>query len=160
MAQPTVNSIESTPLSCRAVRRVHKAYKRSPTKKQLSIIFHANERLATQHSIDKHAISGLIQALKHEKKKRSRGKRLNLMGEEDNGPMFWSSAKVCQALAFQGQKQAEEQQEKDRIAVNKATAAANKLRKEQEKAKRSLQAAEHRQVAAEKKIQHTIDVQA
>jgi hypothetical protein len=160
VAQPIDNSIESTPLSCRAIRRVQKAYRKSLTKKRLSVIFRSNERLAAQHSIDQHAISGLVRALKYEKKKRSRGKRLNLMGEEDTGPTFWSPTKVCRALAYQDQKKTEEQQEKDRIVANKATAAANKVRKEQEKAERALRTAERRRVAAEKKIQHAVDVQA
>ena len=46
VALPIDNSIESTPMSCRAVRRIQKAYRKSPTKKRLSLIFHANERLA------------------------------------------------------------------------------------------------------------------
>ena len=29
-----------------------------------------------------------------EKKKRRRGKRLNLLGQEDSGPQFWSPIKV------------------------------------------------------------------
>ena len=82
------------------------------------------------------------------------------MGEEDTGPTFWSPAKVCRALTYQGQKEAEEQQEKDRIAANKVTAAANKVRKEQEKAERALRTAERRHLAAEKKIQHAINIQA
>jgi hypothetical protein len=36
----------------------------------------------------------------------------------------------------------------------------NKVYKEQEKAERAVQTAERRQIAAEKKIQHTVDVQA
>ena len=74
-------------MTCWSVRRMHKAYKKCPTRKQLSFIFHANTRLAAQHSINKHTITGLITALKH-KKKRSRGKQLNLIGEEDTGPTF------------------------------------------------------------------------
>jgi hypothetical protein len=88
VAEPVDNSIESTPMSCRAVCHMHKAYKKSLTKKRLSLIFHANERLAAQHFIDKHTITGLVTSLKQEKKKRSRRKRLNLMGEEDTGPTF------------------------------------------------------------------------
>lgn len=147
-------------MSCRAVRRVQKAYKKSPTKARLFLIFRSNERLAAQHSIDQHAISGLISALKHEKKKRSRGKRLNLMGDVDTGPTFWSPTKVVRALAYQGRKEVEEQHERDRIAGNKATAAANKLRKAQERIERSLQVIERRRIAAEKKLQHAADVQA
>jgi hypothetical protein len=48
---------ECTPMTCRAVRRIHKAYKKSPTRKRLSFIFHANTRLAAQHSINKYIIT-------------------------------------------------------------------------------------------------------
>jgi hypothetical protein len=98
-------SQERTPMTCQAVQRMHKAYKKSPKRKRLSFIFRANTRLAAQHSIDKHTITGLITALKHEKTKRCRGKGLNLAGEEDNGPQFYSPSQcyndVC-ALGLLG----------------------------------------------------------
>jgi hypothetical protein len=139
---------------------MHKAYKKSPTRKRLSFIFRANTRLAAQHSIDKHTITGLITALKHEKTKRRRGKRLNLVGEEDNGPQFYGPSEVLRAKSYASEKEAQEQAERDRIEAGKVTAAANKVRKEQEKAERALRTAERRRLAAEKKIQHAADVQA
>ena len=99
---------EHTPMTCRAVRRIHKAYKKSPTRKRLSFIFHANTRLAAQHSINKHIITGLVTALKHEKTKRRHGKRLNLVGEEDSGPQFYSPSRIHRALAHAGEKEAQE----------------------------------------------------
>ena len=57
-------------------------------------------------------------------------------------------------------KKVNEQVERDRIKAKKITAAANKVRKAQEKADRAIQAAKRRRLAAEKKIQHAIDVQA
>jgi DDE superfamily endonuclease len=157
---PVSISQERTPMTCRAVRRMHKAYKKSPIRKRLSFIFHANTRLAAQHSIDKHTITGLITSLKHEKTKRRRGKRLNLVGEEDNGPQFFGPSEVLCAKSYASEKEAQEQAERDRIEANKATAAANKVRKEQEKAERAQRVAERRRLAAEKKIQHAVDVQA
>jgi hypothetical protein len=157
---PVSNSHESTPMTCRAVRRVHKAYQKSPTAQRLTIIFHANIRLATQHSIDQHTITGLMGALKEEKKKRSRGKRLNLVGEEDSGPQFYSPSRVHRAKTFADERKAEEQVEQDRIATKKATAIANRLRKEEEKAARALQASIRKQEAAEKKLQKAAEVQA
>ena len=71
VAELVDNSLKSTLLSCCAVYRMHKAYRKSLTKKWLSLIFHANERLAAQHSINQYTISGLVTLLKHEKKKRS-----------------------------------------------------------------------------------------
>jgi hypothetical protein len=37
-------------------------------------------------ALDKHTKEGLIESLKLEKKYYNRGKRLNLLGEEDKGP--------------------------------------------------------------------------
>jgi hypothetical protein len=113
---------EQTPISCLLVWRMHKAYQRSPIATRLTFILHANTRLAAQHSIDKHTIGGLIRALKDEKKKRSRGKRLNLLGEESSGPQFYSPATVHCAKIYASEKEAGEQQERDRIAAKKASA--------------------------------------
>jgi hypothetical protein len=132
------NSHESTPMTCRAVWRVHKAYQKSPTAQRLTIIFHANIRLATQHSIDQHTITGLMGALKDEKKKRSRGKRLNLVGEEDNRPQFYRPSEVLYAISYASEKEAQEQAERDWIEAGKVTTTANKVCKEQEKAERAL----------------------
>jgi hypothetical protein len=76
---------ECTLLTCRMVRQMHKAYKKSLSASRLEKIMNANTCLAAQHSIAQHTITGLIRALKTEKKKRNRGKQLNLVGEEDNG---------------------------------------------------------------------------
>ena len=94
---PAPISQERTPMTCRSVRRMHKAYKKSPTAKRLTFILNANSCLAAQHSIDQHTITGVIGALQTEKKKRSCGKWLNLVGEEDNGPQFISPSKVLRA---------------------------------------------------------------
>jgi hypothetical protein len=153
-------SHESTPMTCRAVQRMQKAYKKDPTRRRLNFIFNANLRLAAQHSIDVHTIQGLITALKNEKKKRKRGKRLNLVREEDNGPQFFSLPRVFCALDYADRKEAKEQAKRERIKAKKIAVAAKKVHKAQEKADRAIKAAKRRQLAAEKKIQHAIDVQA
>jgi len=56
------------------------------TTQLLTFIIHANLRLTAANSIAQHTIGGLVRALKMEKKKQNRGKRLNLVGEEANGP--------------------------------------------------------------------------
>ena len=77
--------IEATPITCKGVRRLHKAYKASPSARRLSTIFHVNNKLAAQVSIQEHTIIGLIEAIKYEKQKRARGKRLNLLGQVNQG---------------------------------------------------------------------------
>lgn len=74
-----------TPMSSRAVRRAHRQYKIAPTTSKLSKILNANERLAATNSIRQHMIRGLQHTLRQEIKRRQRGKRLNLLGEEEGG---------------------------------------------------------------------------
>ena len=151
---------EKTPIACASVRRIHKAYRRSPTAKRLGFIFHANIQLAAQHSIDLHTISGLVKSLKEEKKKRSRRKRLNLCGDENVGAQFYSPCTVRQAIAHSDKKEAEEQAERDRIEAKKITAAANKVHKVEEKAQCVLNTIERHCITAKKKCQYAINVQA
>ena len=97
-----------TPMSCRAIRRIHRAYKFKPTESFFSKILRANERLATEHSIDQHVIKGLLIALQQEKKRRRRGKRLNLVGEEESRPQFFSPRRIQTAREFQAAKEEDE----------------------------------------------------
>jgi hypothetical protein len=103
---PAPVSQERTPMTCRSVWRIHKAYNKSLTEQRLNFILHANSRLAAQHSIDQHTITGLIGALQTEKKKQSHGKRLNIVGEEDNGPLLMSPSQVLCAKAIANEKEA------------------------------------------------------
>ena len=140
-----------TPKSCRAVRRVQKAYKQTHSNTILELVFKANVALASQVSIDQHIINGLYEALKIERQKRKKGKKLNLVREDDIGPQFYSPCRVRRALAFQDEKEAKEQANRDRIATKKAQSASNKVRKEAEKAARVLQTIARRQHAQEEK---------
>ena len=114
----------------------------------LAKILRANLLLAAQHSIDKHVQNGLIEALKQEKKRRQRGKRLNLIGEEDSGPQLFSPTRVQAARDFQASKNADEADRLQGIADRKVAAAAKKLQKEK-KVKKAQNAAIRRQLQAE-----------
>ena len=74
-----------TPLSSKSIRQFQISYQADPTNKKLQLLFKANERLAAQHAVDEHTKRGLIETVKEEKKKRQRGKKLNLLGGEDHG---------------------------------------------------------------------------
>ena len=50
--------------------------------------------------------SGLLETLKNEKKRRQRGKRLNLVGEEDSGAQLFYALRVRAALAYKAEKEA------------------------------------------------------
>jgi len=93
-------NITRTPLTCRTTRRIHREYRLEPTEKRLNLIFRGHEQLAAQVSIDNHIIKGLQQTIQIEKSKRKKGKRLNLVGEEDSGPQFFTPSRVKAALEY------------------------------------------------------------
>ena len=138
-----------TPMTCRAVRRTHRELRKKPTKLLMSKILRANEKLSALHSIDQHVIKGLQMALKNEKKRRIRGKRLNLVGAEESGPQFFSPGKVQAAKEYQEAKKQEEEQRKQEIANQKVLAAAKRAEKQKKKVERAAIMAEKRKVAAE-----------
>src|SRR5450432_2572158 len=109
-----------TPLTSRTTRRVHKEYKRAPTQKGLTLIYRSHEELATKDSINQQIIKGLQESLKLEKKKRKLGKRLNLIGEEDHRPQFFTPERVRAAINYQAQKEDEQELEKRAKIENKA----------------------------------------
>jgi hypothetical protein len=154
------NQTPSTPMTCRSVRRIHKAYQKEPTTQLFTFIMHANLRLAASNSIAQHTIGGLVNALKMEKKKRNRGKRLNLVKEEANGPQVFTPNQVHRAKAYANELKAQEQTERARIDTNKATALDKRLQKEAERAAQALQTSIRRQETAERKAQKAAEVQA
>ena len=129
----TDNNIQElkTPTTCRAVRRFQKAYKVDPNAKMLDKLFRANLYLSAQHAIDRHIEQGLLETIKDEKKRRRRGKRLNLVGEEGGGPQFYSPAHVQAAKDYEESKKTEEALRQQGIADKKANAQIKKLEKEQ-----------------------------
>jgi hypothetical protein len=70
-----------TLITCRAVRRLCKA---SPTLEKVAVLKRAVLRLATKLDIQNHENRGLRAAIIGEKKRRQRGRRLNLMSGEVN----------------------------------------------------------------------------
>ena len=157
---PAPVDVERTPMTCRSVRRIHKAYQKDPTAQRLAFIMHGNSRLAASNSIAQHTIHGLIRALKTEKRKRNRGKRLNLLGEESNGPQVFTPNQVHRAKAYSDELKAKEDVERMRINDKKATALANRIRNEQERSARALQTSIRKEEAAQKKAQKAAEIQA
>jgi DDE superfamily endonuclease len=140
-----------TPKTCRSVRRVQKAFQENRRDSTLELILHSNLHLAAQQSINLHIISGLTNALRFERKRRKRGRKLNLLGTNDNGPQFWSPNTVRVAKGVQAEKDANKEANRQRIVSNKAQAAANKAQKEAQKAEQALQVVARRQHALEEK---------
>ena len=69
-----------------------------------------------------------------EKKKRRRGKKLNLLGQEDSRLQFFNLLKVQTAREFQALKEENEIIERQEIEERKAQRAVKKQQKEEEKA--------------------------
>ena len=120
----------STPISCRAVRRLEKSYKTSPTAYKLGVVFRSLHRLAAQHSIDNHTNRGLRWALADQKKRKKKRRNLNLHGEEAGKPEFWGHTEVIAANEYQAAQDAQTEAKKLQTADRKAKAAANKVQKE------------------------------
>ena len=96
-----------TPTTSRSIQRIQKLYKANPLPEHLNLILRSQIQLCTQHKIDIHIRAGLQLALKTEKERRRRGKRLNLIGEEDSGPQLFTAAEVRKALALRKEKEEE-----------------------------------------------------
>ena len=111
------------------MRQYKIAYKQDPSQDKVKLLFKANERLAAQHAIDQYTKKGLLEALEIEKKKRTRGKRLNLIGKECSGPQFFSPTRIQAARAYQQEKEATELAKKANKYTKKVL---NKERKEKE----------------------------
>ena len=152
---PILNDTQSvkTPLTCKAIRRTQRLYLNAPDFVTLRKIFKANEQLASQQSINSHLIYGLSNTLRNERKRRHRGKRLNLIGEEGAGPQLFSPSRIAKAREFQSQKEADEVQKHQEIADRKALAATKKAQKEVDKACKAVVVLQRRKALAEAKAQ-------
>ena len=104
----------------------------------MSKLLCVNKHLTAERSISQHVIKGLLKALKQEKKRRKRGKRLNLLGEDDSGAQFFSPIRVQAAREYQAIKAEDELIKRQGIAERKAQAAAKKKQKEEDKEKELL----------------------
>ena len=140
-----------TPMSCQAVRCVHQAYKFKPSPTKLLKILLANERLAAERAISQHIIKGLIEAFQNEKKRRKRGIRLNIAGEEGSGSIFFSPSKIQAAREFQLVKEEEEITRKQKVEEWKAQALIRKAEKEEERIQKKLRVEKARATKAAKR---------
>ena len=88
-------------------------------------------------------------AIRDKRKRRKRGKRLNLVGEKESGPQFFSPGKVQAARDYRAAKDQDEEQRKQDIVEREALAATRKIQKEKERVERAIVTAEKRKLAAE-----------
>ena len=101
-----------TPLSNHAIRQLAKEGHLNARDSYIQAMLRGSEQLAAKVDCLEFENKGLLEALKAEKKKRNRGKRLNLLGEEDNGPQLFSPSKIQAAREYAQGKEAEKEQHK------------------------------------------------
>lgn len=128
-----------TPVTVKSMRQLKLVYIQDPGQDKVDLLFKANERLAAQHAIDELTKKGLLEAIDVEKKKRKRGKRLNLVGEENSGPQFFSPTRIQAARAYQEEKAALEQAENASKEVQKALNIEKRAREDAAKVEARLQ---------------------
>jgi uncharacterized protein YndB with AHSA1/START domain len=106
--------------------------------KKLSETLHS---LAVRNELLNEENEGLREALNNKKKRKDRGKRLDLQREDlyHGGATFWSPRKIRQARAREAEKQQQEEAEAAAKATRKELQAAAKLLKEQQKEERRVE---------------------
>ena len=148
------SKVLKTPLTSRGIRSLQRVLKENPRNNNaLDKLFQASERLATLNSIMAHEINGLTTAIHMEKKKRNKGKRLNLLGEEAGGPQLFSPNQISKAKARILEKEEEERQKKVAIEAKKELQAIIRAEKVKEKENRIIKIALKRQIQAEERAQ-------
>ena len=93
------------PITYRASRYMHRIYKFKPKDIFVLKLLRVNKHLIAERSISQYVIKGLLEALKQEKKRRKRNKRLNLLNEEDSGAQFFSLTRIQAVREYQAIKE-------------------------------------------------------
>jgi hypothetical protein len=149
-----------TPLTSKSLRQLKAVYRQNPSPTKVELLFKATLKLSVQYSIDTQTTKGLVESLKIEKKKRSRGKRLNLVNEENSGAQFFSPTRIQKAREVQAEKASFEEAEIARKAQKKAEQECKRvllLRLVAEKAiQRQLEKESQAQARTEKQAQKTL----
>jgi hypothetical protein len=143
------------------MRQFSKTFAKRPTKEAFRKLIKANESNAAKAAIAEHRAKGFKEALTWEKKKRRRGKKLNLTREEAGKAQFFGTVEVIRAQAREDAKEAQAEQaklDKEKQKEEKAVAKAVKeALAEQEKIRKAKQKEIDRQVKAEAKKQGVLD---
>jgi hypothetical protein len=93
----------------------------------------------------------LFETIKTEKQWRQRGKRLNLIGEENNGAQIFVPSQVHAALEYAAAKETRTTAEKAEKVAKKVQAAENKQKKKAEAQEKALQHQKEKEAKAEVK---------
>jgi hypothetical protein len=150
-----------TPYSVRGIRQFNKAILKSPSKEMIRKLIKANEVNSSQAAIAQHQVKGLKEALVTEKKKRKKGKKLNLIGEDAGKAQWFGTEEILRANQLEDEKEVrivKEKQDKitkkDQAAIDRAVKAAQK---KQEKEERAIQRAVDAQAKKDRRAQKVLD---
>jgi hypothetical protein len=119
----------------------------------LKKLLRANETLLARTAIAEHRARNLQQALQIEKKKRKRGKKLNLADKEVACGQWWGVSEIMEARAKLEEKTAMEMAQAAEKEQKKVDREIKKRQQEEEKKLRVLQRNIEQQAKAEKKAQ-------
>jgi hypothetical protein len=160
---PTIMSLglEAAPTHTPTVRALQRTYKQLRNEghvdNRAKPLLDIGEELAAKVSILQHENEGLRKAIIHEKKKRKRGKAMNLYdpGENEGQALFFSPAKIMRVrerVAQEKQAELQHQQSKSDQKLQAAIARDEKAREAQEKkaARMLARQAAREEVAREK----------
>jgi hypothetical protein len=150
---PQLDHEIKTPLTVKGLRRFQKSCLQQPTQVKLKKLLRANETLLARTAIAEHRARNLQEALQIEKKKRQRGKRLNLAGKETSHGQWWGVPEIQIAKAKLAERTALEEQEQLRKEQQKVEKEIKRREKEQEKAAKALQRDINRQVKEQEKAE-------
>jgi hypothetical protein len=152
-----------TPTSTRAIRRTWKQLqKEGQVSEGAKILLRAGEKLATELEIVRHENQGLRKAILHEKKKRKRGKAMNLYDPEENEgqALFFSPAKIARVRQRVADEEEAERQRKQNISDKKLQAAIARDEKAREAQEKKIARNLARQTAREQLAQEKAERQA
>jgi hypothetical protein len=138
-----------TPMTSKALRRFEKEFKRNPTAHQVDQACRIIFKLEARNAVTQHVNNGLKKALGYEKTRKSRGKRLNLLGEEAKGTQLWDAKNIQLARERLATKEAEEEAEAKRKEEEKA----QKAKEREDLAIQKALRAHERKLAADSKKQ-------
>ncbi|KAJ9624462.1 hypothetical protein H2203_005197 [Taxawa tesnikishii (nom. ined.)] len=108
------------------------------TKKVIKRLGDDLQKSRAEATLERLSKQQVMEALRHEKKKRKRGKKLieQFRADEGSGAILFSPSKVRAALKLQDQREQEKEQERENREQRAQERAVDKVRKEQEAQKR------------------------
>ena len=132
-SQKPSSSHPKTPVTFKSFRYAIRAQKKATSAEGLERIGDGFAKVITERDLYKVTVEQPTQALLMEKKKKQRGKRLNLLGEEDKKPQIFTPTKTRAALARNAEIEQEEEQKKEEKDWKKEEAAQLRAQKQLEK---------------------------